>query len=172
MENNTLEHFRGILSDLLYGEEEISIRFERFCNNLKGAEEHLCYYLAGELLHFNVPDRYWLWSRWVWDPNTKTGALPLVIENFDLHTPALGSSYMRVGQATVYVHEVGEAAAFQNISRSLFGTDVFLGSVYAVYSYTVLRMRMTQEFNKVVPQLPEFTRRLLGVNHPDEFIPA
>jgi hypothetical protein len=35
--------------------------------------------------------------------------------------------------------------------------------VYAVYMYTTLRLRMTQEFNKVIPQLPELTRRLLGV---------
>jgi hypothetical protein len=32
-----------------------------------------------------------------------------------------------------------------------------------VYVYTVLRLRMTQEFNKVMPGLPEFSRRLLGV---------
>jgi hypothetical protein len=30
--------------------------------------------------------------------------------------------------------------------------------------YTTLRMRMTQEFNQVVPQLSELLRRLLGVH--------
>jgi hypothetical protein len=68
------------------------------------------------------------------------------------------------------VHEVGDAAGFQRIERSLFGTTVFLCSVYAVYSYTVLRMRMTQEFNKVVPGLPELTRRLLGVHRMEEYL--
>jgi len=33
--------------------------------------------------------------------------------------------------------------------------------------YTVLRMRMTQEFNKVVPDLPDLVRRLLGVYRPE-----
>ena len=41
--------------------------------------------------------------------------------------------------------------------------NCFLCSVYVVYAYTVLKMRMTQEFNKVMPGLPEFSRRLLGV---------
>ncbi len=49
------------------------------------------------------------------------------------------------------------------ISNTIFGTDVFLSCVYVIYVYTVLKMRMTQEFNKVMPQLPEFCRRLLGV---------
>ena len=62
-----------------------------------------------------------------------------------------------------FVHEVGEAAGFQKISRSVFGTDVFLCCVYVIYAYTVLRMRMTQEFNKVMPQLAQFCRRLFGV---------
>ena len=31
--------------------------------------------------------------------------------------------------------------------------------------YTVLRMRMTREFNKLLPPLPDLIRRLLGVNH-------
>jgi hypothetical protein len=59
---------------------------------------------------------------------------------------------------------VGAAAGFQKISNNIFGTDVYLACVYTVYVYTVLKMRMTQEFNKVIPQLPEFCRRLLGVH--------
>ena len=46
-------------------------------------------------------------------------------------------------------------------------TDVFLACVYAVYMYTVLRLRMTQEFNRIVPELPDLVRRLLGVYRPE-----
>jgi len=31
--------------------------------------------------------------------------------------------------------------------------------------YTILQMRMTREFNRVVPPLPQLVRRLLGVYH-------
>jgi hypothetical protein len=100
----------------------------------------------------------------MWDPKTRTGALPLVTYSaYDFSGETAGDIYMRVGEAVAFVHHVGEAAGFQTISKTIFGTDVFLSCVYVVYVYTVLRMRMTQEFNKVMPGLPEFSRRLLGV---------
>jgi len=36
-----------------------------------------------------------------------------------------------------------------------------------VYVFTTIRMRMTQEFNRVIPPLPELCRRLLGVHRMD-----
>ena len=155
---------------LLYGEEPIETRFSVFCDQLKGVETKISSDLAGELLHFTFPEQYWLWGRWMWDPKLKTGSLPLVVlEGYDLEAPTLGETYVKVGKAVAFVHHTGEAAGFQKISRSLYGTDVFLCSVYVIYTYTVLRMRMTQEFNKVIPDLAEFTRRLLGVNKMEEF---
>jgi hypothetical protein len=122
--------------------------------------------LASELLHFTSPDDRWLWTRWMWDPRTGTGALPLVtMEEYDLHGQNAGETYMKVGVAVAFVRATGEAAGFARFGahNSPFNIDVFLACVYAVYMYTTLRIRMTQEFNKVVPQLPELTRRLLGV---------
>ncbi|MCB0587709.1 MAG: hypothetical protein KDD06_20625 [Phaeodactylibacter sp.] len=152
------------ITELLYGKSPVHLRFQDFCSRLGSLDPHIRYDLAGELLHFTFPDRYWLWSHWMWNPKTETGSLPLVTtEDFGLHAPSLGESYLKVGKAIAFVHEVGDAAGFQSISRSLFGTDVYLSCVYIVYAYTILRMRMTQEFNKVMPGLPEFSRRLLGV---------
>lgn len=152
------------MKGLLHGEGSVDERFTRFVTDLKGAETYLKTDLAGELLHFYNPELHWMWSRWMWDPNKKTGSIPLVTtEGFDLQGESVGEIYMKVGQGVAFVHSVGEAADFQFIRRSLFGTDVFLACVYVVYAYTVLRMRMTQEFNKVMPGQTEFTRRLLGV---------
>jgi hypothetical protein len=122
--------------------------------------------LASELLHFTNPDERWLWTRWMWDPRAGTGALPLVVEDHhDLHGRNAGETYLKVGVAVAFVRATGEAADFARFGmhRNPFGIDVFLACVYAVYMYTTLRLRMTQEFNRVVPQLPELTRRLLGV---------
>jgi len=122
--------------------------------------------LASELLHFTQPESHWLWTRWMWDPRTGTGALPLVTQDeCDLHGQNAGETYVKVGVALAFVRATGEAAGFARfgVSASPFGIDVFLSCVYAVYMYTTLRLRMTQEFNKVVPQLPELSRRLLGV---------
>ncbi len=120
--------------------------------------------LGSELLHFTDPEKYWLWTRWIWDPEAGTGAMPLVtMEEVDLYGATVGESYLKLGVATAFVKATGQAADFSAIGEGPFGIDVFLVSVYAVYMYTTLRMRMTQEFNKVVPQLPELVRRLLGV---------
>jgi len=124
--------------------------------------------LPSELLHFTEPDRWWLWTRWMWDPRAGTGALPLVtVEDFDWDAPNRPEGYLRVGEAMAFVNETGKAVGFTDLGSGLFGADVFLACVYAVYMYTVLRLRMTQEFNRIVPELPDLVRRLLGVYRPE-----
>lgn len=152
--------------DLLHADDELERRFDRFDAVMADCPE-LGFDLPGELLHFTFPDRYWLWTRWIWNPQTETGALPLVVtEDVDLTGDASrGTTYLTVGRATAFVDETGKAAGFTSAGPGLFGTDVFMASVYGVYMYTVLRMRMTQEFNRIVPPLPDLVRRLLGVYH-------
>jgi len=58
---------------------------------------------------------------------------------------------------------MAEAVDFQFINRSLFGTDVYLSCVYVIYAYTVFKIKMTDEFNKVMPPIGEFSKRILGV---------
>jgi hypothetical protein len=160
-----LENLREWTTALLYGNGEVKTRFQNFVDKFNGVEDNTKRDFASEILHFTDPEKYWLWTRWMWDPKTKTGALPLVTYSaYDFRGETAGDIYMRVGEAVAFVHHVGEAAGFQTISKTIFGTDVFLSCVYVVYVYTVLRMRMTQEFNKVMPGLPEFSRRLLGVH--------
>lgn len=165
--------FHTHLPDLLYGAAALPVRFQTFVDaleaNFQPQDEKLelpvnmrCD-LTSEFLHFNDPNTNWLWARWMWDPNPRTGSLPLVVEeDFDLSGETPGAVYQRVGIAMAFVKATGEAAGFSKLADSPLDIDVFLACVYAIYMYTTLRMRMTQEFNKVVPQLPELTRRLLG----------
>lgn len=121
--------------------------------------------LGSELLHFSDPDRFWLWTRWMWNPDSETGALPLIVmEEVDIAGESVSDTYDRIGLAMSFVDEVGHAAGFRTEGHGVFGTDVFLASVYAIYLYTTLRMRMTQEFNRVIPELGELVSRLLGVH--------
>jgi hypothetical protein len=103
----------------------------------------------------------------MWDPDARTGALALVTtDDVDLSAGATrGAVYLTVGRAMAFVDETGKAAGFTTAGPGLFGTDVLLAAVYGVYMYTILRMRMTREFNRVVPPLPQLVRRLLGVYH-------
>lgn len=155
--------FGAAVADLLFGRGTIPERIDGFVAAMTGFED-VATDLASELLHFSMPEKYWLWTKWMWDPATETGALRLVtMDEFDLTGDTPGETYLKVGEGVAFVHQTGEAVGFTRMGAGLFGIDVFLASVYGIYMYTVLRMRMTQEFNNIVPQLPELTRRLLGV---------
>jgi hypothetical protein len=159
------------IASLLDHDRDLAARFDRFDAVLAGlaapgpALAGPGFDLPGEILHFTFPGQYWLWTRWMWDPRTKTGALGLVTtDDFDLTAGATrGDVYLTVGRATAFVNETGKAAGFTDAAPGLFGADMFLAAVYGVYMYTVLRMRMTREFNQLVPQLPDLIRRLLGI---------
>lgn len=155
------------IDDLVHGAGLVTDRFVAF-DEVLGAHPEPGFDLPSELLHFTAPDRWWLWTRWMWDPRAGTGSLPLVTtEDFDLAAPDRGEGYLRVGEAMAFVNETGKAVGFTNLGSGLFGADVFLACVYSVYMYTVLRLRMTQEFNRIVPELPDLVRRLLGVYRPE-----
>lgn len=164
---NPAELAAGI-ADLLHGPGGIVTRYERFAallEPLPGVAEDL----PGELLHFLDPTRYWLWTRWMWDPSAETGALALVtMDETDLGGWEIGrgETYLAVGRAVAFVEETGKAAGFTDLGSGLFGTDVFLASVYGIYMQTVLAMRMTKEFTTMLPAQTELTRRLLGVHRP------
>jgi hypothetical protein len=157
------------IAGLLDPGEAPATRFDQFDTVLAGFPGP-GFDLPGELLHFTRPGQYWLWTRWLWDPRTGTGALRLVTtDDIDLAGGgSRGETYLTVGQAMAFVDETGKAAGFTAAGPGLFGTDVFLAAVYGIYMYTVLRMRMTQEFNRLLPPLPDLIRRLLGVYYLEE----
>jgi hypothetical protein len=160
-----VDDFRQHLQQLLYGDTSIVERFQSFCDALAPLDESYRSDLASECLHYSQPDKYWLWTRWMWDPDSETGSLPLVtLQEFDLHAPTRGEIYEKVGTSVAFVDRIREAIdGYRQIGHGVFGTDVYLACVYSIYVYTILKMRMTKEFTKVIPELPELTRRLLGV---------
>ncbi len=165
---NGVDKLRGELSSLLYGPGEIVERFDRFLGTVGGLERAMILALAGEALHFTHPERYWLWAHWIWKPEAGTGALALVTQDeVDLHGSSDGEVYQNVGRAMAFVNAQGHAAGYSRSGRGLFGTDVFLACVYAVYMYTVFRMKLSQEFNRILPELPELVERVLGIYRKD-----
>lgn len=163
-----LPALRAALADLLYGDGEVGGRFDRFVGTVDGLERAMIVSLASEVLHFTDPQRYWLWTHWVFNPATGTGALPLVTQNqIDLRGERPGEVYDKVGEAMAAVDAAGHRSGYSRAGRGLFGTDVFLASVYAVYMYTVFRVKLSQEFNRILPELPELVERVLGARRLD-----
>jgi hypothetical protein len=157
------------MADLLHGPEPVEVRFDAFEEALATVHAPVRRDLAGELLRMHDPERYWLWARWMWNPATETGALPLVlVGDQDLRADSAGEIYLKVGKAIDTVLTMADELGFHRMRTSPFAVDVYLGGVYGVYLYTVTRMRMTQEFNQVIPKLPELLRRLFGVHRRED----
>ena len=153
------------IRELIHGDGSLQSRFTRFDDALSGLDAPIRRELAGECLHFADPERHWLWARWMWDPEAKTGSLPLLmVDDFDFGGEDAGAIYLRVGAATSAVVATADDLGFRRMRANPFAVDVYLAAIYGIYLYTVTRLRMTQEFNRVIPQLPDLARRLLGVH--------
>ncbi len=161
---NGFKSLQQSISDLLYSEETIDLRFNKFIDSVDKLDGPMRVNFASELLHFSNPKKYWLWTNWIWDSKTGTGSLPLIVqEGVDLSGQSEGEIYGKVGQSLALVNAVGHSIGFSDSGKGLFGTDVFLACVYAVYMYTVFRVKLSQEFNRILPKLSELAQRVLGV---------
>lgn len=122
--------------------------------------------LASEVLHLVDPWTHPLWRRWVLDPDQETGALALLVEDpVALYGIDDAATYAQVRFASEYLSQTLSAASLLPVpaEQSPYGLDIFLAGVYGVYSSTVIKMRMTKEFNSLLPDLGEFMGRILGV---------
>ncbi|HZE06582.1 MAG TPA: hypothetical protein VE127_15235 [Solirubrobacteraceae bacterium] len=158
------------VTDLLTGADPAAERLARFSAATPGLRPAAAVEVGAELLHFTAPERHPLWSRWIWSEESRTGALALLIaEEFDLEAETVSEGYERVSAATRALHDSPEAAAFRLSGGGRLATDVMLACTYGVYMRTVLGLKMTQEFNALVPAMDELVRRLLGTHfHPRE----
>lgn len=157
------------VTDLLEGTDPLPQRFDRFCAAAGPLKGPAAAELASELLHFAYPARHWPWTRWIWNSESRTGALPLLIgEEFELDAEGLGATYERVTGALDALDASPEAAAFRLKGGGRLATDVLLACTYCVYMNTVLGLKMTQEFNALVPPMSQLARRLLGTYHHKE----
>ena len=161
---NGFESLQQSITDLLYGDDTIDLRFNQFIDSVDKLDGPMQVNFASELLHFSNPKKYWLWTNWIWDAKTGTGSLPLIVhEGVDLSGQSNGEIYGKVGQSLALVNAVGHSIGFSDSGKGPFGTDVFLACVYAVYMYTVFRVKLSQEFNRILPELSELAQRVLGV---------
>ncbi len=164
IQNNTMESIQNEFTTLLYGEQDLAIRYNRFITTISGLNETLSISLASELLYFTNPEKYWLMNKWILDPKTKGGALSLILQNdYEVKGETSGDLYKSIGEAIQMASQAGQVEGFSRIAQGLYGTHVFLACVYAVYMFTVFKIKLSKEFNRILPELPELARRVLGV---------
>lgn len=162
--DNGFDVVKGAIQELLYGSASLATRFTQFVSSINGFNQQMIISMGSEIIHFTDPGKYWLWTPWIWEEKEGGGALPLVLQaEAEIGGNTAGEKYESVGQALILVNALGQQRGYSGAGRGMFGTDIFLACVYAVYMYTVFRMRLSQEFNRILPELPEMTQRVLGV---------
>lgn len=159
-----------IFDDLLNGESSSPVRVAKFVEKVSALDTRLALELATGLLHNSAPNAHWLWTRWLWDPTTGTGILPLLAgSTHNLLADNLADGFARVGAVTAMSMKFAEGtglwtdALVRNEKRAQFANSAFLACAYNVYLYGTTSWRLSREFNNLLPSLPNMARKLLGL---------
>ncbi|WKZ46575.1 MAG: hypothetical protein QY306_12230 [Anaerolineales bacterium] len=160
----------AIFDQLLKGGAPTPVRVAAFVEKLNALDTRLALELATGLLHNISPSEHWLWTRWLWDPTTGTGILPLLAgSTHNLLADNLADGYARVGMVTAMSVKFGEGTGLWtdeligDEKRAPFANSAFLACAYNVYLYGTTSWRLSREFNNLLPSLPNMARRLLGL---------
>ncbi|HEX9840450.1 MAG TPA: hypothetical protein VGA72_13960 [Anaerolineales bacterium] len=159
-----------LFDELLTGEAPNPVRVAVFVEKLNALDTRLALELATGLLHNVSPKDHWLWTRWLWDPTTGTGILPLLAgSSHNLLATNLADGYARVGAVTAMSMKFGEGTGLwterlmSNERRMQFANSAFLACAYSVYMYGSTSWRLSRDFNELLPSLPNMARRLIGL---------
>ena len=159
-----------LFDELLNGEAPAPVRVAVFVEKINTLDTRLAMELATGLLHYTSPNDHWLWTRWLWDPTTGTGILPLLAgSTHNLLAENFADGYARVGSVTAMSMKFGEGTGLWtdelmiNEKRGHFANSAFLACAYNVYLYGTTSWRLSREFNNLLPSLPNMARKLLGL---------
>ncbi len=155
---------------LFNGDAPAPVRVATFVEKLNALDTRLALELATGLLHNISPKENWLWTRWLWDPTTGTGILPLLAgSTHNLLADNLADGYARVGAVSAMSMKFGEGTGLwtdelmNSEKRAPFANSAFLACAYGVYMYGSTSWRLSRDFNELLPSLPNMARRLLGL---------
>jgi hypothetical protein len=161
---------QSIFNEILRGGAPTPVRVAVFVEKLNALDTRLALELATGLLHNAFPKETWLWTRWLWDPTTGTGILPLLAgSTHNLLATNLADGYARVGSVTAMSMKFAEGTELfapemvNDVRRAPFANSAFLACAYAVYMYGSTSWRLSRDFNELLPSLPNMARKLLGL---------
>ena len=160
----------GIFDELTSGSEPAPVRIAMFVERLSALDTRLALELATGILANLSPEDYWLWTRWLWDPTTGTGILPLLAGSVhNLVATNIADGYARVGAVTAMSMKFAEGTGLwtpdltADAKWAPFANSAFLACAYSIYMYGSTGWRLSREFNDLLPSLPNMARRLLGL---------
>lgn len=114
-------------------------------------------------LHLVRDDLPW-WPRWVYQADTETGALALLLtEPAVLKQDSAAACYAVIGDGIRFLEAVLSSTRRWPQVESSDKTWIALASVYGVYMFTMAAWKLTTEFTQVFPPFPTVVANLLGL---------
>ena len=164
IEETGVENLKRAISDLLYGKANSwEERVENFVKSIRGVDRKAAKDLASELLHFTFPEDYVLWTSWIWDPESESGAVVFLKEE-PPKRHMYGETYEEFEQIYKQIQE--KLLDFGIKVKGYLFVDIFLAMIYATYVdyMTLSTMHSAKGF---FPPAGVMARRLLGVQRPE-----
>lgn len=120
---------------LLYGRENLAERMRAFVATVPDADRKMkraTWDFAAELLHFRAPEHYPLMTRWVWDPNTVSGALREFLRGNDTlrHIPIDDRPGTFEGARVWFAEQLAALGFYRDVH---FVVDLLLAQAYGDY---------------------------------------
>jgi len=165
IEETSVENLKRAISDLLYGKANSwEERVENFVKYIKGVDRKAARDLASEFLHFTFPEEYVLWTSWIWDPESESGAVVFLKEE-PPKRHMYGETYEEFEQIYKQIQE--KLLDFGIKVKGYLFVDIFLAMIYATYVdyMTLSTMHSAKGF---FPPAGVMARRLLGVQRPQD----
>ena len=159
-----------LFADLLDPARPVPVRIAAFTQGMEGVDVRLRLELATGVLHYTEPRGHWLWTRWMWDLTSQTGILPLLAGSVhNLLADDIATGYVNVGSVMAMSMRFAEGTGLltpelmEDPQRADYATDVFLACAYSIYLYGITSWRLSREYNRLLPTLPNLMRKLLGL---------
>ncbi|SHK48874.1 hypothetical protein [Thermocrinis minervae] len=160
LEETGIDRLKKAISDLLYGKANTwEERVEKFVKEIRGVDKKMARDIASELLHFTFPDKYVLWTSWIWDPESESGAVVFLKEE-PPKRHMYGETYEEFEQIYKQIQE--KLLDFGIKAKGYLFVDMFLAMIYATYVdyMTLSTMHSAKGF---FPPAGVMARRLLGI---------
>lgn len=167
IEETGVDRLKKAISDLLYGKAgSWEDRAEKFVREIRGVDKSSAKDIASEILHFTFPEEYVLWTGWIWDPESESGAVVFLKEE-----PPKKSMYGETYEEfeSIYKQIQEKLTDFGIKVKGYLFVDIFLAMIYATYVdyMTLSTMHSAKGF---FPPAGIMARRLLGIIRKEDLL--
>ncbi len=167
---NGFERLRQRIKTLLEGwsdTDTTDTRLRNFIGSFPADREHRWVRdLGAEILHFTVPERYPLMTRWVWDSRVGTGVLREIWFADDVDTAQI-DALDDFETFTVLASEIEGFLNDNGVFRDLpFYADLLMAHIYAAYINDRGGQYLRSDFSHAGDPMAH-TRRMLGLDAVD-----